>query len=446
MPLRIAGNTGNEMIDQGLVRKYSGIEFAGTEKIRELQETMLRDHLRYLISHSPYYGMVLGDVEIDGLTLDKLPSLPFTDKNAIEECNDNFLAVPMSKIVDIVMSSGTTGKPTRIMYTEHDMKRLAYNEEISLAGCGVTHDDVVLLTCTMDRCFIAGLAYYSGARGLGAAVIRNGISSMASHREIIRQMRPTVIVGVPTLLLKLGLFLKAQNVDPRGVGVTRLVCIGEPIRDKELSLLKIGKYLEEIWGAAVFSTYASSETITSFCECISMQGGHLHPDLAIVEIINDDGAVLPFGEVGEVVVTPLAIEGMPLLRFKTGDVSFLIERPCTCGRNSLRLGPILGRKKQMIKCRGTTLYPNAIHSVLDGIGEISEYYLEVTNDFDLSDRVRIYVSLNDDSYSAERIMDKLQAHLRIRPEVEIVSEQSIRTEVYAENSRKLTRFKDRRKS
>jgi phenylacetate-CoA ligase len=177
-----------------------------------------------------------------------------------------------------------------------------------------------------------------------------------------------------------------------------------------------------------------------------MQGGHLHPDLAIVEIINDDGAVLPFGEVGEVVVTPLAIEGMPLLRFKTGDVSFLIERPCTCRRNSLRLGPILGRKKQMIKCRGTTLYPNAIHSVLDGIGEISEYYLEVTSDFDLSDRVRIYVSLNDDSYSAERIMDKLQAHLRIRPEVEIVSEQNIRREVYAENSRKLTRFKDRRKS
>jgi phenylacetate-CoA ligase len=332
------------------------------------------------------------------------------------------------------------------MYTEHDMKRLAYNEEISLAGCGMTHDDVVLLTCTMDRCFIAGLAYYSGARGLGAAVIRNGISSMASHREVIRQMRPTVIVGVPTLLLKLGLFLKAQDVDPRGVGVTRLVCIGEPVRDKDLSLLKIGEYLEEIWGAAVFSTYASSETITSFCECTSMQGGHLHPDLAIVEIINDDGEVLPFGEVGEVVVTPLAIEGMPLLRFKTGDVSFLIERPCACGRNSLRLGPILGRKKQMIKCRGTTLYPNAIHSVLDGIGEISEYYLEVTSDFDLSDRVRIYVSLNDDSYSAERLMDKLQAHLRIRPEVEIVSEQSIRREVYAENSRKLTRFKDRRKS
>ncbi len=432
------------MIGQGMIGKYSGIEFSGTAMIRELQETLLMEHLRYLSSHSPYYGRVLRGVEIDSVNLNKLSCLPFTDKNAIEEYNDDFLAVPMSKVVDIVMSSGTTGKPTRIMYTEHDLKRLAYNEKISLASCGLMQDDVVLLTCTMDRCFIAGLAYYSGARGLGAAVIRNGISSMASHREIIQQMRPTAIVGVPTLLLKLGQFLKSQNIDPREIGVKRLVCIGEPIRDKDLSLLKIGEYLEAIWGAAVFSTYASSETITTFCECTSMRGGHLHPDLAIVEIVNDEGETLPHGDVGEVVVTPLSIEGMPLLRFKTGDVSFLIEGPCACGRNSLRLGPIMGRKKQMIKCRGTTLYPNAIHSVLDEIGEISEYYLEVTNDFDLSDQVRIYVSLKDDSCSAETIMDKLQAHLRIRPEVIIASEESIRKEVCAENSRKLIRFKDRR--
>lgn len=100
----------------------------------------------------------------------------------------------------------------------------------------------------------------------------------------------------------------------------------------------------------------------------------------------------------------------------------------------------------MIKCRGTTLYPNAIHSVLDEIREIGEYYLEVTNDFDLSDRVKIYVSVNDRSYSAENIMDKLQAHLRIRPDVIIASEESIRKEVCSENSRKLTRFKDRRTS
>jgi len=429
-----------------MTEKFRGIEFAGPEEIRDLQEKLLKEHLRYITAHSPYYVRLLSGTDIDSVNLDSLSSFPFTDKAAIEAYNDDFLAVPMSKIVDIVMSSGTTGKPTRILYTENDLRRLAYNEEISLAGCGLTQDDVVLLTCTIDRCFIAGLAYYSGARSVGAAVIRNGISSMASHGEVIRRMRPTVIVGVPTLLLKLGQFLQSQDINPREIGVTTLVCIGEPVRDKKFSLLKIGEYLEEIWGANIFSTYASSETITSFCECDAMSGGHLHPDLAIAEIVDDDGRVLPYGEIGEVVVTPLAIEGMPLLRFKTGDMSFLIDESCACGRKSLRLGPIVGRKKHMIKCRGTTLYPNAIHSVLDEIREIGEYYLEVTNDFDLSDRVKIYVSVNDRSYSAENIMDKLQAHLRIRPDVIIASEESIRKEVCSENSRKLTRFKDRRTS
>ncbi len=106
--------------------------------------------------------------------------------------------------MDIVLSSGTTGKPTAMMYTENDLRRLAYNEEISFASCGLTRDDVVLLTCTIDRCFIAGLAYFSGVRSLGAAAIRNGLSSAESHLEVIQRLKPTALVGVPTFLLKLG--------------------------------------------------------------------------------------------------------------------------------------------------------------------------------------------------------------------------------------------------
>jgi phenylacetate-CoA ligase len=296
----------------------------------------------------------------------------------------------------------------------------------------------------MDRCFIAGLAYFLGIRSLGAAAIRSGHSSFASHVEIIQQMKPTTIVGVPSFLHKLGLFLKSQDINPQETSVAKLVCIGEPVRDKNLSLLKIGKCLEDIWGAKVFSTYASSETITTFCECSAQKGGHLHPELAVVEIVNDKGEVLPPGEVGEVVVTPLSVEGMPLLRFKTGDVSFLIEGPCECGRVSPRLGPILSRKKQMIKYHGTTIYPQAIYSVLDGIPEVSDYYITVTSDFDLSDVVKIYISVSDESCSADKIIDKLQAHLRVRPEVVIESEESIRKQISSGNSRKLIRFIDMR--
>jgi phenylacetate-CoA ligase len=351
----------------------------------------------------------------------------------------------MSKIVDIVLSSGTTGRSTKVMYTENDLRRLAYNEEISFASCGMNSDDVVLLTCTIDRCFIAGLAYFSGVRKLGAAAIRNGLSSVESHMEIILRLKPTVLVGVPTFLLKLGQYLLYEGFNPALTGVKKLVCIGEPVRDRNLLFLRVGEQLEQLWGAKVFSTYASSETITSFCECSAQQGGHLHPDLAVVEIVDDAGNILPHGDIGEVVMTPLAIEGMPLVRFKTGDVSFLIDEPCQCGRNSLRLGPILGRKNQMIKLRGTTLYPNSINAVLDSYPGVNEYFINVTTDYDLSDVVRIFVSVGNESCSAELIKDKLQAHLRVRPEVIIASDEQIKSKVYAGNPRKLNRFVDERK-
>jgi len=424
------------------------IEFAGPGEIRSLQEARLKKHLEYAAAHSPYYRELFRKQGITaaGVTLDSLQELPLTDKTALSLANDDFLAVPRSTIVDIVLSSGTTGRPTAMMYTESDLRRLAYNEQISFASCGLTPDDVVLLTCTLDRCFIAGLAYFSGVRSLGAAAIRNGLSSVESHLEIIRRLRPTAVVGVPTFLLKLGQYLRSQDVDPRENGITRLICIGEPIRDRDLAFLKIGASLEEVWGAKIYSTYASSETITTFCECTAQRGGHLHPDLAVVEIVDDKGARVPAGETGEVVVTPLGIEGMPLIRFKTGDVSFLVEGQCACGRNSVRLGPILGRKKQMIKFRGTTLYPNSVYAVLDSFPGISEYYITATSDYDLSDVLTITAAVKDPSCTARMIMETLQARLRVRPEVVIASEEQVRSQVYAGNSRKLVRFVDKRKN
>ena len=423
------------------------LEFSAPREIRAVQEGLLRKHLQYLAAHSPYYRSLFkaGSIDPAAVTLDSLSTLPLTDKTALGQHNDEFLAVPRSAIVDMVLSSGTTGRPTTMMYTESDLRRLAYNEEISLESCGLTRDDIVLLTCTMDRCFIAGLAYFSGVRSLGAAAIRNGLSGFESHLDIIERLKPTAIVGVPTFLLKLGQFVKSRGIDPHTTGITRLICIGEPVRDRALQFLRVGESLEAVWGARVYSTYASSETITSFCECTAQQGGHLHPNLAVVEIVNDQGKLLPSGELGEVVVTPLSIEGMPLLRFKTGDMSFLIDAPCSCGRQSSRLGPIVGRKNHMIKFRGTTLYPNSIYAVLDSLPGISEYYVTATSDFDLSDVVKVTVALRDHSCTAEMITDKLQAHLRVRPEVVVAGEEDVKNQVYAGNSRKLTRFVDKRK-
>jgi phenylacetate-CoA ligase len=428
------------------LRRYRDIAFSDPETVREVQESRLREHLVYSSTHSPFYQEVLKKTELDyaQATLEQLSALPFTEKSDIEMRNDDFCSVPRAKFVDVVFSSGTTGQPTRMMYTEHDLLRLAYNEEKSLGGCGVTAKDVVLLTCTMDRCFVAGLAYFLGIRSLGATAIRSGHNSLESQAEIIGRTRPSVIIGVPTFLKGLGLLLQQKGIDLGKTTVSKLLCIGEPVRGRDLELLKIGRDLQQTWQAEVFSTYASSETVTTFCECRVQQGGHLHPDLAIVEIVDEHGAVLPPSAEGEVVVTPLAVEGMPLIRFRTGDVSFLIEEPCSCGRGSPRLGPILGRKKQMLKIRGTTLYPESVYSALEEMDAVNEYYMVVTSQSDLSDCLKIHAAVNDVSCTADVIQTRLQARLRVRPEVVVANEEDVRQQIFTPESRKPVRLIDRR--
>ncbi len=422
---------------------YYDISFSNAGKIRKIQNKKLQQHLNYCLKNSPYYKRILKKADTK-LGLDNLEQLPFTEKSDIEQYNDDFFAVNPEKIRDVVLSSGTTGKPTKIAYTDYDLQRLAYNEEKSFLGCGISPKDIALLTCTLDRCFIAGLAYFLGMKALGATAIRNGHGTLESHLQVIKRMKPTVIVGVPTFLKKLGLYLEQRGIDPVKTEVSKLICIGEPLRDKNLNPLKVNQDLENIWSAKSFSTYASSETVTTFCDCIKQVGGHLHPDLAIVEIIDNNNKLLPPGEIGEVVITSLAVEAMPLVRFKTGDISFLIDKPCACGRNSLRLGPILGRKKQMMKVKGTTLYPQAIYSALEDIESISDYFITVCRDTELSENVLITAALKDESYDTEDVQNILQAKLRVKLDVEVKDEGVVKESVYSKKSRKPIRFIDKR--
>jgi phenylacetate-CoA ligase len=408
-------------------------------------DALLQQHIKYCKENSPFYRERLEEVNPAAITRETLSTLLFTCKDDLSSENDSFFAAPPERMVDIVFSSGTTGYPVKIAYTENDLQRLAENESRSLAGCGLTSKDTVLLTCTMDRCFIAGLAYFSGVRTLGAAAVRNGLGSLESHAEILRRTGATAIIGVPTFLRKLAGFLIGQGIDPKALPISRLICIGEPLRDAHMNPLKVTQDIESLWGAKAFSTYASSETITAFCECQAQHGGHLLEDLAVVEIVDEQGQTVPDGQVGEVVVTPLRMEGTPLIRFRTGDLSFLIPEPCSCGRTAPRLGPILGRKQQMMKISGTTLYPQAVFNALDEVPRISEYYIEVEQLDELSDTLRIVLSMQDEQPPPAGMADLLQARLRVKPELIFKSGNEVRARVFTPGSRKPVRFFDRRR-
>lgn len=427
--------------------KDMSASFKSATEIEAIQRGGLLTHLEHCRAASPFYRQRLSSLEVDtrGTLGDILDQLPFTGKDDIAARNDDFLAVPMREVADIVVSSGTTGVPTKVFYTDHDLRRLAYNEEKSFIGCGLTAEDRVLLTCTIDRCFIAGLAYYLGCREVGAATIRNGHANMAGHFDIIQRLEPTAIVGVPTFIRKLGQYMLNEGLSPAKTAVTRIICIGEPTRNRDMALTRVGADIEKLWQARTYSTYASSETITTFCECEAQAGGHLHPDLGLVEVVDENGSRVPPGVPGEVVVTPLGVEGMPLIRFKTGDISFLLDAPCPCGRKSPRLGPILGRRKHMLKIKGTTVYPQAAFDLLSSMDGVDEYMLEVTSDDDLSDLLTVRVSLNDERITAQWLREKLQARLRVAPHVEIAGREPLRALVFLPQFRKPRRFLDKRK-
>ncbi|HUT22852.1 MAG TPA: phenylacetate--CoA ligase family protein, partial [Sumerlaeia bacterium] len=221
-----------------------------------------------------------------------------------------------------------------------------------------------------------------------------------------------------------------------------MAAIGESTRDADLELLPAARRLEEMWNAPVHSTYASTEIATAFCECPERRGGHLRPELATLEILDDAGGPVPSGGVGEAVVTPLGVQGMPLVRFRTGDISFLIDDPCPCGRRTPRLGPILGRKNQMLKYKGTTLFPSSILAALEGRDEVTGAYVEARRGEGGTDRVIVKVNVSKAEITTDDIADMLRAHIRVAPEVVLVSEAELQERTAQPSKRKRATFFD----
>lgn len=427
--------------------KDSLCEFNSFEQIQKLQNSLLQKHLKYISTYSPFYKKLFKQLKIDPLqikTTKELSRLPFTTKKDLCRYPQDFICTPSSQIVDISLTSGTTGDPIAIYLTSKDINRLGYNEEISLKTAQITSKDIVLIAVALDRCFMAGLAYFLGLQRIGATAIRGGSSSIPILAELVCKYNPSVIIGVPSLLLNLALFLEEEGISPQTTTIQKLICIGEPIRYHDFSLMPLGKLLHQKWRAKLFGTYASSEMGTAFCECEYGKGGHLHPDLIILEIVDENGNILPPGKIGEVVATPLRVEGMPLLRFKTGDIAFLDTTPCKCGRNSPRLSPILGRKSQALKIKGTTVYPPAIFAVLQKIPSIKNYYLEVYNHYELSDIVKVVVGTTDAHLNSEQIAEKIAANIRVKPEVIITTPQKVNSKIIQPNKRKPVLFFDYR--
>ncbi len=416
------------------------IEKASREEIRDFQEEKLKETLHYLKENSPFYKRFFSanDIDISEIqTLEDILKLPLTTKDHLQRFNDEFLCVQKSQIIDYVTTSGTLGEPVTFALTDADLERLAYNEAISFACCGVTQDDTLQLMTTMDRRFMAGLAYFLGARRLGAGIIRVGSGIPELQWDSIRKFNPTYLITVPSFLLKLIEYAKQQRIDINKTSVKAAICIGEPIREQDFSFNVLAKRIKKDWDIELFSTYASTEMSTAFNECEWHNGGHHHPELLIAEILDENHMPVPEGEVGELTVTTIGVEAMPLLRFKTGDMVRAHPGPCNCGRNTLRLGPVVGRKKQMIKYKGTTLYPPAMYNILNDFAKVESYVIEIFHNELGTDEILIKIASEDASEELlQDIKDHFRAKLRVAPKVEFDSPEAIEAVRFPSLSRK----------
>ncbi|MCC7374799.1 MAG: AMP-binding protein [Verrucomicrobiales bacterium] len=417
-------------------------------EIAAMQREAWRETLSYVRHSSPFYRRWLGDCGLSKGSrpgLDQRHKIPTVDKQVVSEQASALLCVPGKQVVDIVTTSGSTGQPLVWQLTESDLKRLAANEYLSFSCAGLTASDTVALAVTLDRCCMAGLAYFMGLRRLGAAVARVGPASPAMALDVLRRTGATAVVGVPSFLSQIWQrALSAVSGGPE-IAVKVAVGIGEPIRDSEFRLNTTGEAISAGDRIRAASSYGVTELASSACECEAGRGSHVHSQLLHLEALDEQGRPLPDGVVGELTATTFGVEAMPLIRYRTGDCAAMYYGRCECGRRTPRVGPIVGRKSQKLKFKGVTLFPSTLKSILDSTAGVGAYVIVAHRDGPLSDRVEVKLTCQGDPESVRReLRERFRGEAKVVPALSVAPVSEVEALQMPEGARKRRYFVDLR--
>jgi len=418
-----------------------------SQKIKNNNWDLLTQQIEYTINKSPYYKRLFKrkNIDINSFEYKDFLKFPLTQKKDLAQYNDDFIAVEKHEIVEYVTTSGTLGNPVTFALNEEDLQRLALNEQKSFNLAGVTKNDIVQLTTTLDKRFIAGLAYFLGLRKIGAGLIRVGAGAPALQWDSIQRFKPTYLVAVPSFLVKLVLYAQENQIDFKNSSIKGVICIGEALRDENHKLNSLGKKINSLWDVELFSTYASTEMCTAFTECPQHQGLHIPENLIYTEILNEEGKEVEIGEVGELVVTTLGVKTMPLLRYATGDLVKKLGKTCSCEQARPLISSVLGRKQQLIKYKGTSVYPQQIINVLATLENLSDYQIQVALNGMETDELTVVIPLEVSESLEKSIKEILKGTLRVTPLIKRLALTELKSRIFPEGSRKPVRFLDVRK-
>lgn len=404
------------------------------EQMRELQGKRLCKLVQYVYHNVPFYRHKMQEMDLtpdDIREIEDITKLPFTTK---QDLRDNYpyglMAAPLSEVVRVHASSGTTGNPTIVGYTRRDLSIWSEVMSRCLSAYGVTREDTFSVSYGYGL-FTGGLGAHYGVENLGATVIPASTGNTEKHVRLIRDLHITGIACTPSYALYL-----AEVVERMG------------IRKEELGL-RIGAFGAEPWtenmrqeiqsrlGLKGYNIYGLSEIMgpgVSY-ECQEQYGSHINEDHFYPEIIDPVTCQnLPYGTQGELVFTTLTKEGMPLLRYRTKDLTSLIADPCPCGRASVRMTPIMGRSDDMLIIRGINVFPSQVESVILGMKEFEPQYLLVVDRKNNLDTLEVQVEVRRDFFSDDigsmlklkkTLSDRLKSVLSISAEVKLVEPNSI---------------------
>ena len=407
------------------------------KEIEQLQLAGLKKTVKLVYEKVPAYRRKMDETKLtpdDIQSLDDLKRLPFTTK---QDLRDNYpfglFTVPKKELIRIHASSGTTGKPTVVGYTRNDMK--VWTECVSrIAVMGGATDEDIAQICFGYGMFTGALGLHYGLENIGATVIPSSSGNTQKQIMYMQDFGTSLLVATPSYALHIGEVARQMGLDPGKDLKVRIGLFGgegmtEPMRQE----------MYRIWGENIKVTqnYGMSELIGPGVsgECLELCGMHINEDHFIPEIINPDtGEVLPPGEKGELVITCITKEALPLIRYRTRDISRLIYEPCRCGRTTVRMESLSGRTDDMLIIRGVNVFPSQIEEVLLKIPEIGAHYEIVVDRKDHLDTMEIKVELADesllDSYAKlgeleNRIRSNLRVVLGLDAMVKLVTPRSL---------------------
>lgn len=373
------------------------LETMSRSKIEEIQLDRLKYTVRYCYDRVPFYKKKLDDAGVtpDQIkTLDDIRRIPPTTK---ADLRDNYpfglFAVPMKDIVRIHASSGTTGKPTVVGYTKHDLDLWSDCMARLCAAAGATADDIVQISFGYGM-FTGALGLHYGLEKLGCAVVPNSSGNTEKALMFMRDFKTTALVATPSYALYMGETAKSLEY-PMSDYHLRLGLLGSEGCTPEMRT-----QIENVWGLFATDNYGMSELMGPGVsgECEERCGLHINEDYFLPEIVNPDTLeTLGEGETGELLITTLTKEGIPLLRYRTRDITRIVYEPCKCGRTFARMDKIKGRSDDMLKIRGVNVFPSQIESVLIGMENVSPHYQLIVRREGYADTLEIQVELSDTS-------------------------------------------------